>query len=857
MELSWFLDDARSRRVMLDFGGGDVLSDYDLLQTPIKYEELLNPGEDFQIGTAAAASMTFETGTWGGTLFPMAGREFDYLAGIQKEVSRFPDLAKKTGSLSVCRYGDLVFSGYDTQPFLRAWRDGEEIEVPALPALPVKAVLVINGILYAVHEQAPWITAYSLPGLGAVSRPALSAYHQKKLEFFAKNRICFSWDGTFLNQYRVETFDMKPVDLVETLLEFGKVGKFRAMEPEKIDGNALKAVCYDRMSYFDADVSDWFNQLRFPIKAKDLLSSLCRKIGVPLLVKTFLNENYLISENAKGEGITGRAVLQWIAQMAACFVRMNPVGQVELGWYSPKNYTLTMHDTFSSELAEYQTQQVESLQIRVTQNDVGVKVPPDFARTDYVIENNPLIYAESDGELRPLAESVLNAIRTFRYTPYTAEVVSNPFIHTGDMITLNTASGNIQAVIMEKEMEGFGERVAAAGNETREALPDAVNISIQRLRGKTNELTRTIDETRLEMEDADQALSSQIVATAKEIRAEVKSGDEALSSQIVATAKEIRTEVKSVNDNLSSEIEQNSREIALRVKADGIIAAINISKEKIVIDASKVDLKGLVTFTDLSTPGKTTISGDNIKTGTLDADLVTVKNLEASAFRGNTIEGATIKGSTVISDGSYGGYVELSNGQIYMNDTEFYTTSRDTLVIAPLNGLIVDVANGESFAVIGNSGHCRMYYNASVGGDLQVEGDLTVQGEKNCVVSTRFGDVRLNAYETPGYYLGDIGEARVSGGVCVVPIDPILLECVNTETPYQVFLTPYGPGELYVSARDPGSFTVCGDDISFGWEIKAKRRGYEYNRFKPYRDRAVQDNALEKQERREENAVPS
>ena len=52
-------------------------------------------------------------------------------------------------------------------------------------------------------------------------------------------------------------------------------------------------------------------------------------------------------------------------------------------------------------------------------------------------------------------------------------------------------------------------------------------------------------------------------------------------------------------------------------------------------------------------------------------------------------------------------------------------------------------------------------------------------------------------------------------------------------------------------------FAVCGDDISFGWEIKAKRRGYEYNRFKPYRDRAVQDNALEKQERREENAVPS
>ena len=50
-----------------------------------------------------------------------------------------------------------------------------------------------------------------------------------------------------------------------------------------------------------------------------------------------------------------------------------------------------------------------------------------------------------------------------------------------------------------------------------------------------------------------------------------------------------------------------------------------MTAQSVLIDASKIDLQGYVTFTNLSTAGQTTINGANITTGTIDADQVKVK----------------------------------------------------------------------------------------------------------------------------------------------------------------------------------------------------------------------------------------
>ena len=122
---------------------------------------------------------------------------------------------------------------------------------------------------------------------------------------------------------------------------------------------------------------------------------------------------------------------------------------------------------------------------------------------------------------------------------------------------------------------------------------------------------------------------------------------------------------------------------------------------------------------------------------------------------------------------------------------------------------------------------------AGDGSGFNVHGNFNVYGAKNSAVKTSQGDVAVSAYETAEYYFGDIGEGQTdSNGVAYIGIEKLFNETVNTSIPYQVFITAYGPGNVWVEQRKQDRFMVKSSqpNIKFGWEIKAKRRGYENTR---------------------------
>ena len=81
--------------------------------------------------------------------------------------------------------------------------------------------------------------------------------------------------------------------------------------------------------------------------------------------------------------------------------------------------------------------------------------------------------------------------------------------------------------------------------------------------------------------------------------------------------------------NAESRIAQLNDSIELKVEKNGIISAINQTSEKVTIAASKVDLSGYVSISNLKTAGKTVIDGSNITTGTVSADRIDAKSLFA------------------------------------------------------------------------------------------------------------------------------------------------------------------------------------------------------------------------------------
>lgn len=118
-----------------------------------------------------------------------------------------------------------------------------------------------------------------------------------------------------------------------------------------------------------------------------------------------------------------------------------------------------------------------------------------------------------------------------------------------------------------------------------------------------------------------------------------------------------------------SRIEQLKDSITLSV-TDGTVG--NTAKIKLGIDnetrEANIDLTGAVSFSDLSTAGKTTINGSNITTGTLSADRINVEDLMAQHL--TSTGGLSVTGDFELqngwasiskySDAEYDGWLQIS-----------------------------------------------------------------------------------------------------------------------------------------------------------------------------------------------------
>ena len=112
---------------------------------------------------------------------------------------------------------------------------------------------------------------------------------------------------------------------------------------------------------------------------------------------------------------------------------------------------------------------------------------------------------------------------------------------------------------------------------------------------------------------------------------------------------------------------------------------------------------------------------------------------------------------------------------------------------------------------------------------------LYVTGSKSRIAdAAEFGERLLYCYETPTPMFGDIGEGVIDEtGFCYIFLDPVFAETISTDQ-YQVFLQKYGRGDCWIAERHAGYFVVEGDPgLSFGWELKAKQKGYDQRRLDP------------------------
>ena len=128
---------------------------------------------------------------------------------------------------------------------------------------------------------------------------------------------------------------------------------------------------------------------------------------------------------------------------------------------------------------------------------------------------------------------------------------------------------------------------------------------------------------------------------------------------------------------------------------------------------------------------------------------------------------------------------------------------------------------------------------------ISVGGSIWDEPSKEAVIKTKsYGKRALRCYETATPMFGDVGTGKIDDdGVCIVYLDDVFIECINTEVEYAVFLQPYGKGECYVANIDKSYFIVNGEPgLRFAWEIKCNQIANNGKRLEEVTNRQVIDN---------------
>ena len=110
-------------------------------------------------------------------------------------------------------------------------------------------------------------------------------------------------------------------------------------------------------------------------------------------------------------------------------------------------------------------------------------------------------------------------------------------------------------------------------------------------------------------------------------------------------------------------------------------------------------------------------------------------------------------------------------------------------------------------------------------------------GEKNRIVNTEnYGSRALNAFETAESYFSDIGSGTIdASGNAVIEFESIFSETVETDIPYQIFITPTSELDCRCIKKERKRFIMSGDPgATFDYMICAKQKGYANTRLKKH-----------------------
>jgi len=122
-----------------------------------------------------------------------------------------------------------------------------------------------------------------------------------------------------------------------------------------------------------------------------------------------------------------------------------------------------------------------------------------------------------------------------------------------------------------------------------------------------------------------------LTATSTSLTSRISSAEGSIST-LQQTATSLTSRISDAEGNIST-LSQTVNGMTLSVSNGSSSSTIRLMANGVQLSSQSIYFSGMVTFTDLSTSGWTTINGDNITTGTIEAIDIYGCNIEGSTFR--------------------------------------------------------------------------------------------------------------------------------------------------------------------------------------------------------------------------------
>ena len=397
---------------------------------------------------------------------------------------------------------------------------------------------------------------------------------------------------------------------------------------------------------------------------------------------------------------------------------------------------------------------------------------------------------------------------------------------------IETAEGDVTE--LQQTAGSLTGRIESAEGDitTLTATANGLSTRVESAEGNITSLTQTADSLKTRVESAEGNITT-LTATAEGLKTRVTDAEGNITT-LTATANGLTTRVESAEGDVTT-IKQWADSLTLSVANGDSSSTIRLMAGSTEISSGSIGFTGVVTFSDLSTwnQDKTIINGGNITTGQIhNSDYSTVYDLDNAWIRmgasdGNRVyidkSGIQWYGGTATSSG-------MSQGVI-QNGLKTTTEGDTTIFCADTRyqkyGWWHDSSfQGITIEQVDNSVGCSGKLEVNQG--IQCR-SLSAWDAKNRIVRTDFGNLAINAVESPEPMFCDAGSGECDEtGLCYIATEPRYRETVSETQDLRWALTPTGASAALWAEKTAFGAIVHGPaGQCFDWVCWGVQRGFE------------------------------